>query len=47
MQRSGLLSGDKTGVWPKALHFVKKTVFCWNIFNENRAKLVTDNALCV
>ena len=26
--------------------FVKIAVFCWNIFNENIAKLVIDNAAC-
>ena len=33
-------------VWPEKLCFVKITVFCWNIFSENTAKLVTDNVVC-
>ena len=27
-------------------HFVKIAIFCWNILNENIAKLVIDNAIC-
>ena len=46
MERSGFLRGKKTRVWPKKLHFVKFVIFWWNIFNENVAKLVTDNAVC-
>ena len=46
MQRSGFLCGKKTRFWPKKLHFVKIASFSWNIFNENEAKLVTDNAVC-
>ena len=45
MQRSGFLSGKKTKVWPKKLHFVKIAAFCWNMFNENIVKLVIDNAV--
>ena len=46
MWRFGFLSGKKTRVWPKKLHFLKIAVFCWNKFDENIAKLVIDNAVC-
>ena len=46
MQRSGFLSGKKTRVWLKKLHFVKIAGFSWNVFTENIAKSIIDNAVC-
>ena len=46
MWRSGFLSGKTTRAWSKKLHFMKIAGFSWNIFNENIAKLVADNAVC-
>ena len=46
MWKSGFLSGKKTRVWPKKLHFVKIASFSWNIFNTNVEKLLNDNAIC-
>ena len=46
MERYGFLSGKKTRVSPKKLHFVKIAGLSWNIFNENIVKSVTDNSIC-